>query len=78
MNFAKFLRTPFLTEHLRWLLLCIFASVQFSLAETVTFTSDIYFDFLYIINVSFIGILLAVTMIALFGWSLLELLGSHW
>ena len=23
MNFAKFLRTPFLTEHLRWLLLCL-------------------------------------------------------
>ena len=24
MNFAKFLRTPFLTEHLRWLLLIVF------------------------------------------------------
>ena len=23
MNFAKFLRTPFLTEHLRWLLLTL-------------------------------------------------------
>ena len=23
MNFAKFLRTPFLTEHLWWLLLCL-------------------------------------------------------
>ena len=25
MNFAKFLRTPFLTEHLRWLLLFLFS-----------------------------------------------------
>ena len=25
MNFAKFLRTPFFTEHLRWLLLFLFA-----------------------------------------------------
>ena len=33
MNFAKFLRTPFLTEHLWWLLLClnIISSLQIRL-----------------------------------------------
>ena len=39
MNFVKFLRTPFLVEHLRWLLLNLMKSsannIRYGLAKTV-------------------------------------------
>ena len=37
MNFAKFLRTPFLTEHFQWLLLNVIDStIDFQKAEVAT------------------------------------------
>ena len=36
VNFAKFLRTPFLTEHLRWLLLSILAILGILSADYIT------------------------------------------
>ena len=40
MNFAKFLRTPFLTEHLRWLLLFKFTIINISTVPFLSLNSD--------------------------------------
>ena len=60
LNFMKFLRTPFLTEHLRWLLL-FFLNVSFITSHTLHFmlftstsTSTYFFVFNFVIRRSFL------------------------
>ena len=56
MNFAKFLRTPFFTEHLRWLLLFFKPSTYFIYHLLPSFsligTKDLFLKFLDFISLS--------------------------
>ena len=54
MNFAKFLRTPFFTEHLRWLLLFLFVNKLFTAHQIKKIQTQYFQGLLFIFKRSFI------------------------
>ena len=50
MNFAKFLKTPFLTEHLRWLLLTSFDYSTGTLSAEHIFSEHLFLDGCFTVN----------------------------